>query len=116
MFYLYDVFDLGYGTGQSVGVYALVLICISVACISLFISMKSIHNSMQITYDKEYKVRYLVIVCVVSLFVSQIFTLYIFLYGILWHRDRLYWSNYDAGHVFSFAIIYCIFIYAIDIW
>lgn len=81
MFYLYDVFDLGYGTGQSVGVYALVLICISVACISLFISMKSIHNSMQITYDKEYKVRYLVIVCVVSLFVSQIFALYIFFMG-----------------------------------
>ena len=81
MFYLYDVFDLGCGTGQSVGVYALVLICISVACISLFISMKSIHNSMQITYDKEYKVRYLVIVCVVSLFVSQIFALYIFFMG-----------------------------------
>ena len=36
---------------------------------------------MQITYDKEYKVRYLVIVCVVSLFVSQIFALYIFFMG-----------------------------------
>lgn len=81
MSYLYDAFDFSYGSGRSAGVYALVFVCISIACTSLFISMKSIHNSIQITYEKEYQVRYWMIVCVVSLFVSQIFALYVFFMG-----------------------------------
>ncbi|WP_455637055.1 hypothetical protein, partial [Parabacteroides sp.] len=78
LFYIHDRVSFNLLSLPSVGVYVLALVCISIASTALFISMRSIHNSIEMTYNKNQLFYYLDEVCMVALFLCQLLVLLVF--------------------------------------